>query len=116
MRGKGQIGVNACDTQRITPAYAGKRVDISQPVGNSWDHPCVCGEKDSKVTYEVQMSGSPLRMRGKADPNAVPAPFTVDHPCICGEKVLMFLMMILIIGSPLHMRGKVLGHITMILI
>ena len=45
MRGKGEEGLRRCLSERITPAYAGKRVRhrrISKPTR---DHPRVCGEK-----------------------------------------------------------------------
>ena len=88
--------------------------------------PRVCGEK--KVWYGVEdiASGSPPRMRGKAQAEQVrrflngitPAyagkrtkssrcpPRMWDHPRVCGEKNLCILRRVEIPGSPPRMRGK----------
>ena len=45
MRGKGsQVRCAACSA-RITPAYAGKRLEDTCCTDTSWDHPRLCGEK-----------------------------------------------------------------------
>ena len=91
--------------------------------------PRVCGEK--KVWYGVEdiASGSPPRMRGKAQAEQVrrflngitPAyagkrtkssrcpPRMWDHPRVCGEKNLCILRRVEIPGSPPRMRGKATG-------
>ena len=65
MRGK---GVRACihlDRNRITPAYAGKRLLQSFCGIRGWDHPRVCGEKVHHPDIQAPARGSPPRMRGK---------------------------------------------------
>ena len=65
MRGKA-IGVRGRGTaNRITPAYAGKRVNIPSIASLGWDHPRVCGEKSIISCVVVTPMGSPPRMRGK---------------------------------------------------
>ena len=66
MRGKVQSVFTVQMTNRITPAYAGKRATSGQTLLASTDHPCVCGEKQDASSYSLVVSGSPLRMRGKA--------------------------------------------------
>ena len=85
MRGKVNVTIVVLGGDRITPAYAGKRLthlydDIGQP-----DHPRVCGEKLLAFCILQPAQGSPPRMRGK------------DPPASTGEKSA---------GSPPRMRGK----------
>ena len=106
MRGKGDDVVYGLGRVRITPAYAGKS---SPSCCGSWrcmDHPRVCGEKATKQLHLIHRSGSPPRMRGKAD-NTLRIVFRAgitpayaekrqerprqqtsnkDHPRVCGEK------------------------------
>ena len=67
MRGKAIFKSALQELGRITPAYAGKSRS-SRPFSLCVrDHPCVCGEKCSQAGVHLQSTGSPLRMRGKAD-------------------------------------------------
>ena len=106
MRGKGQAWMKEGDSERITPAYAGK----STPT------------RHQKATW----CGSPLHMRGKdeyrraAGPNLGITPayagksiggnrwdaINWDHPRICGEKVHGDEQAMAKLGSPPRMRGK----------
>ena len=45
MRGKALHAVENAINLRITPAYAGKRGQLSDSVSGQWDHPRLCGEK-----------------------------------------------------------------------
>ena len=66
MRGKERQAWPASAAMGITPAYAGKRV-VDVPFSTfCWDHPRVCGEKDSSFVKYAVCIGSPPRMRGKA--------------------------------------------------
>ena len=58
---------------RITPAYAGKRVDFFHSVNPEQDHPRLCGEKCRPMQPHKTNLGSPPPMRGKvaASPQAV---------------------------------------------
>ena len=106
MRGKEPKGEYALKSERITPAYAGKRA--SRPTGRSgvWDHPRVCGEKVGDAGTAGDRWGSPPRMRGKehraksifrpgritpayAGKSGMSSPRRLllrDHPRVCGEK------------------------------
>ena len=52
---------------RITPAYAGKSFVSQFLLLIFWDHPCVCGEKQTSRRRPKWPEGSPLRMRGKGN-------------------------------------------------
>ena len=90
----------------ITPACAGKsRTELCGKTGKK-DHPRVCGEKAKHSSEMKKPSGSPPRVRGKAEQNCVgklerripPAcagkrhchplhhPGRWDPPRVCGEK------------------------------
>ena len=49
MRGKADTSSHCAIAQRITPAYAGKRVPSTFPRLSPWDHPRICGEKTKKI-------------------------------------------------------------------
>ena len=67
MRGKeGAVLAQLCK-DRITPAYAGKRGCRTLEWPDCRDHPRVCGEKGCCKFSSRNHSGSPPRMRGKAD-------------------------------------------------
>ena len=106
VRGK-ELRVETCFSHDgITPAYAGKRVSRSRAKTGEWDHPRVCGEKTPFSENSFTKSGSPPRMRGKAEPDCMgtleggitPAYAgksrtysnfcccMQDHPRVCGEK------------------------------
>ena len=127
MRGKDWAACCAAGISGITPAYAGKRVRMKAPLDSTvgitpayagksgsslswrmllWDHPRICGEKDSTSPQGNTAAGSPPHMRGKVENTAqkqndrritpayagkrshAPLRCTLpwDHPRICGEK------------------------------
>ena len=126
MRGKVLDFVHGGLHRGITPAYAGKRVDLALIDSGNEDHPRICGEKLQSVFDLPEVSGSPPHMRGKAKAQRwaygsvriTPAyagkrallvrPLTLmrDHPRICGEKRGMQISTPFFQGSPPHMRGK----------
>ena len=55
---------NGC-LQRITPAYAGKRLFRHPFSSLKRDHPRLCGEKQVFLRYGHMFLGSPPPMRGK---------------------------------------------------
>ena len=91
-----------------------------------WDHPRICGEKESKLQEIEDISGSPPHMRGKVATGRqtvcrcgiTPAYAgkrglrkrgsrnPADHPRICGEKASFINSRKLPLGSPPRMRGK----------
>ena len=106
MRGKDGKTYAIDESQRITPAYAGKRYLACIEVAKIQDHPRLCGEKlmiDLSVSW---VRGSPPPMRGKVPTvpriaesyritpayagkrvNALIWSRSIwDHPRLCGEK------------------------------
>ena len=127
MRGKDLRSDYSGNPQRITPAYAGKRLHHGQFAGCPWDYPRVCGEKNLAPEKGDTKKGSPPRMRGK-EPNHHERKTGVritpayagkrhkavlssgrygDHPRVCGEKNILPLPFPSVWGSPPRMRGKV---------
>ena len=106
MRGKVSDTAYPSGAAGITPAHAGKRVNLSDYTLNTKDHPRPCGEKIASVAYMPVYLGSPPPMRGKDDATkittfvggitpahagksrAAPLPRLIgeDHPRPCGEK------------------------------
>ena len=126
VRGKVTFQLLCRSMIRITPACAGKSTRLSLFAIFSGDHPRVCGEKIACGHYMLCYSGSPPRVRGKADPKkhrqrqtgitpacagkrecpTEGAPAAGDHPRVCGEKKDMRAAGINPIGSPPRVRGK----------
>ena len=65
MRGKVGIPRNSAVFDRITPAYAGKRICRRCTHASMRDHPRLCGEKTANLGKECYALGSPPPMRGK---------------------------------------------------
>ena len=128
MRGKAWFMNSSPFSNRITPAYAGKRVLVSRHADNFQDHPRLCGEKRKLSRLLIFSLGSPPPMRGKARLFRISSAlvgitpayagkrthcFCVvsvlwDHPRLCGEKDAKYWTNAICIGSPPPMRGK--GH------
>ena len=127
MRGKECRQYMAHLSPRITPAYAGKSHLLRFHPRLRQDHPRVCGEKIHRVDGAESTSGSPPRMRGKAQGTDIfelaqgitPAyagkrlrifaryECRGDHPRVCGEKEIAAGRDVAYWGSPPRMRGKV---------
>ena len=127
MRGKVKQDDSTLCRRRITPAYAGKRMEWRQKKRCLGDHPRLCGEKWRQRWRKGSSTGSPPPMRGKAVPRRqnetvigiTPAyagkscyaemlyNFGKDHPRLCGEKVFQSITQHSELGSPPPMRGKV---------
>ena len=132
MRGKVSIIQLPFRLCGITPAYAGKRRNGIHLTMSCWDHPRLCGEKQSGCRYTTHQQGSPPPMRGKvifcidkslyvritpayAGKSRVAYPVHSnrrDHPRLCGEKVQRHYLVVTIQGSPPPMRGKGIHVIT----
>ena len=126
MRGKVRRCRFSSMPDRITPAYAGKRLKLFCKAVGPGDHPRLCGEKLRGVQGCRRTSGSPPPMRGKgfaagvlmpacgitpayAGKSPVPPSLTrvvKDHPRLCGEKPSIRPYPKLNLGSPPPMRGK----------
>ncbi len=106
MRGKETLHCWRKGSCRITPAYAGKSVEVLCGLSNQKDHPRLCGEKLSVWAFTSFSVGSPPPMRGKVfglqvqitcrriTPAYAGKSRTLyaeaknyeDHPRLCGEK------------------------------
>ena len=127
MRGKVTLLYALADKEGITPAYAGKRLDLFFCFRQAEDHPRVCGEKALRQQSPPAPKGSPPRMRGKVSDSfgpQIPSRITPayagkshlaklstsggrDHPRVCGEKHKRPCAYRCSGGSPPRMRGKV---------
>ena len=127
MRGKGLFTRFCFCHAGITPAYAGKRLQMKVTLLPARDHPRLCGEKHEICVCRCFLAGSPPPMRGKADPlsrqyrrgritpayagksRSCPSPCHRwrDHPRLCGEKFAFVIHFRKKLGSPPPMRGKV---------
>ena len=127
MRGKGLHHRADRGGSGITPAYAGKRHCTAALASLCWDHPRMCGEKQSILFWNVSVQGSPPHVRGKViddgrgleEPGITPAcagksriragrgAAFGDHPRVCGEKESVNDGTAIRAGSPPHVRGKV---------
>ena len=127
MRGK-VFGYVCCFfSNRITPAYAGKRHAAAGDPAAPQDHPRLCGEKFLPSSGNSAVTGSPPPMRGKvsvftsllSSTGITPAYAGKrilktgrmirrwDHPRLCGEKLNRSAGIMQRVGSPPPMRGKV---------
>ena len=111
MRGKVIKKWDYLRTQRITPAYAGKRKEQLAKLDDEEDHPRLCGEKSLPEVHWSMMLGSPPPMRGKEREVRTAINHLMDHPRLCGEKAKAEHLHSHRTGSPPPMRGKVVNDI-----
>ena len=115
-----------CPGSGITPAYAGKRTLAQRMPLCLKDHPRVCGEEVVGFRPAIKISGSPPRMRGRAQRqkmalisrritpayagkrvrHAHQGAANQDHPRVCGEEVAVPVVELDAVGSPPRMRGR----------
>ena len=86
MRGKAPCRAVLPHAIGITPAYAGKRTEITEVEDENGDHPRLCGEKLPQCLYLFHHVGSPPPMRGKVLFTPFAKSRRKDHPRLCGEK------------------------------
>ena len=130
VRGKAAVQSDEDGAGGITPACAGKRTTPPQRACAIWDHPRVCGEKDSSAPPRAEIPGSPPRVRGKVALAIIPlrgngitpacagkrrhlSPnqrYQRDHPRVCGEKNKPTDWTFEQWGSPPRVRGKAQGY------
>ena len=109
VRGKGRNSRQKPHKHGITPARAGKSTLPFSMIMRRRDHPRACGEKHIAEWATLIRSGSPPRVRGKADrkgsaasragitparagksnPQRCYGCWNRDHPRACGEKCRM---------------------------
>ena len=111
---------------RITPACAGKSLQLCVSCHWQRDHPRVCGEKFTAAHQIRRAVGSPPRVRGKEFQRLpegglhriTPAcagkrqkvknqkALSKDHPRVCGEKLCSSWNSGMDLESPPRVRGK----------
>ena len=89
MRGKVSHSTNSGFPVRITPAYAGKRIDISKWNGGIEDHPRLCGEKGTTTQSYKSTTGSPPPMRGKVKLRMLAVEKDRITPAYAGKSILL---------------------------
>ena len=87
MRGKAVDKKKLPLVDRITPAYAGKRLLTLSTAWAGKDHPRVCGEKYVDLVSAASQIGSPPRMRGKAFDSGKLIPFFGITPAYAGKRL-----------------------------
>ena len=86
MRGKVHMPVRQQRFPGITPAYAGKSMNVPAMKLSTWDHPRVCGEKVFHLSAVSFLKGSPPRMRGKVASADVNPTGTRITPAYAGKS------------------------------
>ena len=107
MRGKATLFTLTCHGFRITPAYAGKSVDVYAKMIANEDHPRVCGEKLACSISQEGCRGSPPRVRGKVKSYLNIAGATRITPACAGKSCIRPVLKPCLGGSPPRVRGKV---------
>ena len=110
----------------LTPACAGKTLDLRPGVQGEPAHPRVCGENLANAVTRLEPAGSPPRVRGKRDrprrrrerQRLTPAcagktcslvdlhGYEAAHPRVCGENAQTLEEYMSGHGSPPRVRGK----------
>ena len=108
MRGKVQGVCDDLAGMGITPAYAGKSIKRDEFARVEWDHPRVCGEKQTPPIRAASGTGITPAYAGKRPFVSSSQRIKRDHPRVCGEKNQPFRPKLHKKGSPPRMRGKVL--------
>ena len=85
-RGKGGSFAHAINVGRITPAHAGKSLQLRQKARLSRDHPRTRGEKSLCETAILFYQGSPPHTRGKDNPNKTRVPSFRITPAHAGKS------------------------------
>ena len=126
MRGKPVLCKENLCSDRITPAHAGKTLQMQSIAQLDSDHPRACGENLRICYFLPALVGSPPRMRGKLaevsdlvfrsriTPAHAGKTFLssdlhfsqADHPRACGENSTNDFPERTAPGSPPRMRGK----------
>ena len=107
VRGKEFWGCCCAGCHRITPACAGKSCNLSGVLCQFRDHPRVCGEKTAIHLSAASSSGSPPRVRGKADKTKLEKVWGGITPACAGKSDIRNSSLKKLLGSPPRVRGKV---------
>ena len=112
MRGKGFSHLSPELVCRITPAHAGKRMEVYHSCLIGEDHPRPCGEKLTFCLVATSFYGITPAHAGKSFQRSWRQFVSEDHPRPCGEKSVVNLRPASMSGSPPPMRGKGLPAYT----
>ena len=116
---------------RITPACAGNSQPPPLSEAAYGDHPRVCGEQLTSLSYRLECIGSPPRVRGTGHQRERQAPGhritpacagnslwyleeqkrLQDHPRVCGEQASVKKETSRVLGSPPRVRGTGGGNL-----
>ena len=107
VRGKGWRTVAEALMIGITPACAGKSRLQGSNLQLPGDHPRVCGEKTAIHLSAASSSGSPPRVRGKADKTKLEKVWGGITPACAGKSDIRNSSLKKLLGSPPRVRGKV---------
>ena len=86
MRGKVVTRDDEETVMRITPAYAGKRIQYQAGSMGLKDHPRLCGEKEKRFKFKMTLLGSPPPMRGKGSIFRFPSDGDRITPAYAGKS------------------------------
>ena len=130
VRGKPSRALSVVNSDRITPAGAGKTATLRMCSRNARDHPRRCGENVAPMSSISAAPGSPPQVRGKhfhrlcssCGLGITPAGagktqsggrgllLCRDHPRRCGENFSCVIQVCYRCGSPPQVRGKPLSQ------
>ena len=101
MRGKDGGSSAECDSDGITPAYAGKSYLLIYIYVPYQDHPRVCGEKFRDQGGDSAGEGSPPRMRGKDKSWQAPIGCGRITPAYAGKRLKRSHKIVRFINKPI---------------
>ena len=87
VRGKDALFVGITKQHRITPACAGKRINLDRFGGVTKDHPRMCGEKLFGQLDRTGVPGSPPHVRGKVFGQVLSALVLGITPACAGKRL-----------------------------
>ena len=106
MRGKLSCIDRRLGQMGITPADAGKTINVLTVAAVVKDHPRGCGENAGDIELISVPNGSPPRMRGKRWMTSPPPGLRGITPADAGKTYFLSVYVIGLSGSPPRMRGK----------
>ena len=101
---------------RIIPAYAGSTTLVYSHIAVRGDHPRVCGEHKTMLSFRGGKKGSSPRMRGARRSEERLWHGWGDHPRVCGEHATGERVRVRIEGSSPRMRGALDKHANVVLL
>ena len=109
MRGKAAASDGAAVSARITPAHAGKGMQVARSCTLSGGSPPRMRGKDQFARACLEGVGITPAHAGKGSCKRWRSSFSKDHPRACGERTHWLPLSVNVPGSPPRMRGKGFG-------